>query len=325
MEKSDVAERLLSLTIALSSTRHGVLKRDLFRAIKGYVDSKAAGATTDALEKQFERDKDALRELGIEIEIIEEDDDNQLSRYRLVKSSFEWPKDFYPDAEEMTLLNLAGSVWQQAAFSADTAKALDRIRAHGDLADDAASFGYAPKISTHDQAFRPISRALTERQTISFSYRKADGSISQRKVQPWTLSNQAGQWMVTGWDSTVAEENKTRNFLLKRIVSDLVIHTDQTFDKPGAEVLDAARAALQAHIDGNLAEVKVRRDSLAASHFGLSQGGKADWLNHEFNFMDAGLLADELREYALDIQVVAPAELVKLYKEGFERLAAEHG
>ncbi|MEN9713423.1 MAG: hypothetical protein RLZZ164_87 [Actinomycetota bacterium] len=324
MEKSDVAERLLSLTLALSSTRNGVLKKDLFRAIKGYVDSKTAGASVDALEKQFERDKDALRDLGIEIEVIEEDEDNQLSRYRLVKSTFEWPKDFHPDAEEMTLLNLAGSVWQQAAFSSDTAKALDRIRAHGDLADDAGLLGYAPRIATHDPAFRPISKALTAHQTVSFSYRKADGSVSTRKLEPWTLSNQSGQWMVTGWDTTVTDGDKTRNFLLKRIVSDLVVHTSETFAAPTSAQVEEAKTKLQKHIDSNVAEVNVRRGSVAASHFGITQASGPEWINHKFNFMDPGLLADELREYALDVQVIGPAELSKLYREGFERLAAEH-
>ena len=324
MEKSDVAERLLSLTLALSSTRNGVLKKDLFRAIKGYVDSLAAGASQDAIEKQFERDKDALREIGIEIEVIEEDDDNQLSRYRLVKSSFEWPQDFHPDAEEMTLLNLAGSVWQQAAFSSDTAKALDRLRAHGDVADDAGLYGYAPRIATYDRAFAPMSKAQRDRQRVSFSYRKADGSISTRRLQPWTMSNQSGQWMVTGWDLSADGDDKTRNFLLKRIVSNLTIDVSQSFAAPTKEQVDKAKAALQKHIDSNLAEINVRRGSVAASHFGLTQNSGAEWVKHKFNYMDAGLLADELREYALDIQVVGPAELVKLYRDGFERLAAEH-
>lgn len=323
-EKESISARLLNLTLVLSTTRFGLLKRELFAVIKGYQDALKSDEQSAAIEKMFERDKATLRDLGIQIEVIEEDDDNTKSRYRLIKSNFAWPKDFHLSPTEVALLNAAGDVWRQAAFSVETAQAIDRIRAHGDPADDASLLGYSPKIQTHDASFAPINQAIENRVTAVFSYRNPDGTVKERRLEPWLLRNESGQWMVTGWDTSVTEADKTRNFLLKRIVSEITLRSDLSFAKPEQDKLTHATVALQKHIDSNVAEILVLRDSTAYSHFGLNEPGNSQWVRNHFNFMDRWLLADELREYAKELRVIAPAELVKTYKEGFEKLAAQH-
>ncbi len=323
-DKVDNAQRLLNLTLALSLTKNGFLKRDIWKSVPGYREALASGATDDALDKMFDRDKLALRNLGIEIEVREIDSDNQLSAYFIANSTFTWPKDFELNSTQIALLNMAGNVWRDAAYGPEAAAAIDRLRSYGDLIDDSALIGYAPKIGSQDISFKPLSEAIAQRQTVIFNYRNPDGTVKERHLQPWSLKNEGGQWMVTGWDTSVTDEDKTRNFLLKRIVSDLTLRNDLKFTKPEPAVLEAAVTSLQNYVNSNVAEIQVRRGSTAYSHFGLNDQSKSTWVTHKFHFMDRWLLADELREYALNVRVIGPSDLVKTYREGFEKLAALH-
>jgi proteasome accessory factor B len=56
-------ERLVNLTIALLATKRYLTKNEIFRNIEGYEGS------AEAKERMFERDKDDLRKLGIQIEV----------------------------------------------------------------------------------------------------------------------------------------------------------------------------------------------------------------------------------------------------------------
>ena len=56
-------ERLINLTIALLATKRYLTKSEIFRTVEGYEGS------AETKERMFERDKDDLRTLGIEIEV----------------------------------------------------------------------------------------------------------------------------------------------------------------------------------------------------------------------------------------------------------------
>ena len=72
-------ERLINLTLALLATKKYLTKSEIFNTVAGYTGSP------ETMERMFERDKDELRELGIEIEIggldpLFEDDQGYLIR-----------------------------------------------------------------------------------------------------------------------------------------------------------------------------------------------------------------------------------------------------
>ncbi len=320
----DVAERLLSIMLAIAASSRGLTKRDLFKTIPEYQLVAKTKTAQDALEKKFERDIDDLRQLGVNIEVQDDDGDNQNSRYVLLTGTFNWPKDFHLTAKQISLLTLAGSVWQQAAFSSSAAQALDRARAFGDLPVDSGLVGWSPRLQTTGEAFYPVSKAIEKHRVIEFKYRKPGGTeLTQRRLHPWKLSYLVGQWMVTGLDENAKGENKVRNFLIKRIIG-VVTTTDQTAQSPTAEQLVEAAKALDEHISRQVAQLQIRRYSPAYNHFSLNEPGNSEWVTHKFEFMDAWLLADELREFDVDIEVTGPALLAQAYREGFERIAAEH-
>ena len=57
------AERLINLTLALLATKRYLKKSEILRSVSGYECS------AEAQERMFERDKDDLRSLGIEIQV----------------------------------------------------------------------------------------------------------------------------------------------------------------------------------------------------------------------------------------------------------------
>ena len=60
---SEKTERLVNLTMALLASRRYMTKSEIFRRVEGYAGSQ------ETKERMFERDKDELRSMGIEIDV----------------------------------------------------------------------------------------------------------------------------------------------------------------------------------------------------------------------------------------------------------------
>jgi proteasome accessory factor B len=56
-------ERLINLTLALLASKRYLSKSEIFNTVAGYSGS------AESMERMFERDKDELRNLGIQIEV----------------------------------------------------------------------------------------------------------------------------------------------------------------------------------------------------------------------------------------------------------------
>ncbi|WNY34453.1 hypothetical protein Q9Q99_03385 [Curtobacterium flaccumfaciens] len=89
-------ERLFSLVLALLSTESGLTKAEILANVQGYRQRFSTGGDNASLERQFERDKDDVRELGIPLETIETPGaagNNQTLRYRIPKGEYDLPVD----------------------------------------------------------------------------------------------------------------------------------------------------------------------------------------------------------------------------------------
>jgi proteasome accessory factor B len=324
-DKADASERLLNITLALISTNIGMTKAELFSAIRDYRNDIEKGISLKSLEKKFERDKDDLRASGIQLEtrILDSDmGDNQETRYIISPSGFQGPQDVKLNATQLQILQLASTVWRQASLSSDAALGLDRLRALGTASPTSDLIGFAPRIKTHESSFSPLTNAITNRNSVSFAYRKpGQSSAETRNLQPWRISHIEGQWIVQGWD---IDAEDYRNFLLKRIVSEVTINADE-FDAPSEVQVAELQRLLDQHISNNVAKLLVKRDSMAWFHFDLPTAGTSDEEELELQYMDLWLLADELRDYAGDFKVISPTELDKAIKHGYEKVAADHG
>lgn len=324
--KSDKSERLLQLTCALLFSERGLTKAELFRAIPAYVEAIKAGTAEDSLNRMFERDKVDLKNTGIQVYTANPNADAEEIAYVIADDTFVWPQHANLSAKQLQLLELAAQVWSQASLEADANQALVRLKALGIEPAATDLIGFAPRIETHEPSFLPLNNAIEDAIEVTFSYRKPNDEVTKRHVQPWSLHNVDGQWLLQCFD---VEQSEARNFLLKRIVSKVQpvkdADVERTFPKPDNNRLSTAVAELEEHIRNNVCKLKVKRDSQAWFHFHLDDATYGtDEGKVSFNYMDLHLLAEELRDFALDIKVVQPTELADLIRTGFEKVATDH-
>ena len=196
-------ERLVNLTIALLATKRYLTKNEIFRNIEGYEGS------AEAKERMFERDKDDLRKLGIQIEVGGLDplfDDE--AGYRIRPESYALSlRDLTPT--QVTLLSLAAQAWQDAAFTDLSQQALRKLTSIGLDTDSSQLPVMAPKLVGADENLRGALDALTSLTTIEFDYLNIQGVAQKRQLQVYGVQARKSHWYLIGLDT---EKNAIRNF-----------------------------------------------------------------------------------------------------------------
>ncbi len=201
-------ERLVNLTIALLATKRYLTKNEIFRNIEGYEGS------AEAKERMFERDKDDLRKLGIQIEVGGLDplfDDE--AGYRIRPESYALSlRDLTPT--QVTLLSLAAQAWQDAAFTDLSQQALRKLTSIGLDTDSSQLPVMAPKLIGADENLRSALDALTSLTTIEFDYLNIQGVAQKRQLQVYGVQARKSHWYLIGLDT---EKSAIRNFRVDRI------------------------------------------------------------------------------------------------------------
>lgn len=319
-ERIDLSERLFNLTCALLVAGNGLSKAEIFASVQGYKESYDPSGDNSALNRMFERDKVQLTEAGVAWRAFipkEAMDDNQEFRYLIANEDFVWPEGVTLSSKQVALLNLAAQVWAKASLSADANRALHRIRAMGESADSGALIGIAPRIRTHDPAFLPLSTAIESSSRVSFDYLKpGESEPTVRNLEPWSLHNIAGQWMLIAFD---LDRQEPRNFLLRRIVSDVDIQ-DVSFDPPENGEVSRALQDLEDHKSSQRARLRVKPNSAAWFHFDMGP----DQTEVETNYLDLSLFAEQLMEFVHEIEILAPAELAQMVRANLLKVMAAH-
>ena len=319
-EKIDVSERLFNLTCALLVAGNGLSKSEIFATVQGYKETYLPGGDLTAINRMFERDKTLLSSAGILWRSYipkEAMGDNQEYRYLIANEDFVWPKGLTLSSKQVALLNLAAKVWAKASLSPEANRAIHRIRAMGEKADGSSLIGIAPRIRTHEPSFLPLSTAIETCSRVSFDYLKpGESDFSVRNIEPWSLQNIAGQWLLIGFD---LDREEPRNFLLRRIVSEIDIQ-DVSFDAPESAEITKTLADLELHKLSQTAKLKTSAASAAWFHFDLA----ANQTEFEVNFMDLYLFAEELMEFADEIEVIEPKQLADLIRENLQKVGDAH-
>ena len=210
----DRLERLINLMAALLEAERPLDRLELRRRVGGYGEDVEEGT----FRRMFERDKEALRQMGVPLTIqpIDSERPELGEGYRIVKERYELP-DPGLDGEELAALRLAVS-----------AVAIGDGGARSEAAVRAAlwKLGGGEQVPAPVVASLPGSEhlavlfgAVADRRTVVFPYQ---GGI--RRVDPWRLSCRSGRWYLSGFDH---ERGDRRTFRVDR------------FGGP-PEVLDAA-------------------------------------------------------------------------------------
>ena len=200
-------ERLMGLLIMLLVQRRPVTKA----AIR---DELYPGLGEAAFEKKFERDKDDLRSLGVPIEVGSLDAyfDDEVG-YRIRPDDLHLPE-IELEADEASVLGLAGKVWEHARLAQATTDAVRKLAARGIEVDLAALDVVQTGVGAVEPSFPVVWEATITRTPLTFSYAGPGGAATQRHLQPWGTVRVQGRWYVTGFDTDRGEE---RVFRLSRI------------------------------------------------------------------------------------------------------------
>ncbi len=209
------AERLLNLLALLVESRGGATLEEI-----GAESSLGYTATGESLRRAFERDKSALRAIGIEI--IQRLDGDK-ARYRVAPEDF-YLRDLGLDEDERTALRIAVS-----AVGLGDAAALAGLQKIGEHAID----GVTPLLQIPlDQNMGTIFSALRRREAIEFLYLGRE-----RRVSPWGISSKFGHWYVVGKEEDREQEPSSspeegiRTFRSDRI-QDLSATSEQALTNP---------------------------------------------------------------------------------------------
>lgn len=311
MAKQSPAQRLFTLTCCLlAAPRMGLSKQEIFDSVQAYVES-----SSDAREKMFERDKNSLREMGVALEVIEIDgfEEPQAHRYLIAKGSFDWPKGLSLSAEHFQLLELAARAWNNRLMAPSAQSGLTRLKTLGLVPGSRQLTMFTPRLIARHHSFDALAIAISENQRVSLRYRKLDSDANNRILDPQKLRFIEGQWVLLAFES-----GELKNFLLRRIVSEVRILAEPARQASEAE-LEAAAKDLEEFIQSQVAELSLKPESEAWWHFGAPEDYKL-----KLNYMDPALLAEDLLEFGGDIEVVSPLELSQRMRSGLERVALDH-
>ena len=320
-----VEERLFSLVLALLATDNGLTKTEILSTVQGYRQRYSSSQPNVSLERQFERDKDDIRELGVPLETLDsptEPGNNQHLRYRIPRGDYELPADISFSAEETTLLNLAAMVWREGSLSGQSRRAILKLRSLGVTSDEPV-LGYAPRLRIRESAFDPLNAALEKKVLVRFGYLKpGEAEARTRTVAPIALIQHEGRWMLHGEDQAVGER---RNFLLRRIVTPVVATTTKYAPFP-AEATGLALAELDEIWRTRTSIVEVAPQSDADTRLRKRRGTTevADG-TLQLHYTDINLFADELAGFGPEVFVVSPPALRDAVYSRLTRTAADHG
>jgi proteasome accessory factor B len=309
MGKQTPAERLFTLTCCLvAAQNYGVSKRQLLESVSGYAENK----TQEARDRMFERDKDLLRTMGVQLEVIdgEGSDDPEATRYRLTKQAFDWPQGFTLNERHMQLLELAAKAWNHQSLGHVAQSALTRMRAFGAAFEQQSLQVVSPRLFAKDPNFTPIAEAIDRGIRIEVQYQKPGAASELKVLSPVRLRFKAGQWLLLAGDN-----GELKNYLLRRMVSKVTL-SEMAAESFDAVEIEAAELSLETHIASQQATLELRPGSEAWYHFG---GDKV-----QVAFMDRELFAEELIDLGMDVKILEPASLADYVTQQLQAVIDNH-
>jgi proteasome accessory factor B len=317
-------QRQFNLILALLATEHGLTKHEVLSTVTGYAERYSRDTDHDSLERQFERDKEDIRELGVPLETLEQpgaEGDNRLLRYRVSKARYHLPDDLEFSAEEVALLSLAAHVWREGSLNEHSRRALTKLRAFGHAVEQSV-IGFAPMIRAREAAHDPISDALSRQRQVSFLYLKPGAADAElRQVSPLALVNHEGRWHLRAHDE---KADAPRTFLLRRIVGPVRVGEAES-RPPRPDEAALAQRELQEVFERTTATVTVRAGSEADIVLRNRAGTVVEGASLIVRTTDPAVLADELAEFGADLRVESPESIRMAVRERWRQVVSAHG
>ena len=216
---SQKTERLINLTLALLATKRYLTKSEIFKSVTGYSGSP------ETMERMFERDKDELRSMGVEIEVkgldpLFEDDQGYLIRtetFQLNGNEFA--------SDELLYLTMAANLWHDSALSNDSRAALLKIQSLSGPIEFNAFNSPVVRDNENSQMMATAFEAIEKLKKLSFKY-----NGSQRSVEPLGMFMRSGFWYLVARDDKVIKSFKLVRIEAKILPEDVSFAKQEGFD-----------------------------------------------------------------------------------------------
>lgn len=217
----DKIQRLLNLTIFLLDTRRPVTFEELRETVYAAQPAETPGQR-NALHKMFERDKEELRDMGVEI-TVEKPELGGDEGYIISRDTYYLPKVDLDPGERLALAVVSRFfLGSGTPFSGPAQTALLKLVFDEEgVLEDLPHLHWVESPSDR-QALDAVLDGLLRRKLVRFSYRALDSSEPMdREVEPYGLFNRAGYWYLVG---CCHNRGEMRCFKLDRISSDVEVN-----------------------------------------------------------------------------------------------------
>lgn len=311
-------ERLINLIAALLDGRRPLTAAEIRERIAGY-DSESV----EAFRRTFERDKAELRDMGIPLETVKDEDD--VDAYIIPRDKYYMPDlDLQPD--EVAALKLAADailgVGEQAGAG------LKKLSVYATTDDSSAPrVLWNADVAAEQPLLGPLLSALLDRQPIGFDYETASGERSTRRVEPYGLVHRRGHWYVVGRDR---DRDAPRSFKASRIVPPIG-ELSGSYEVPADFDLDA-------HVPAEAWEVTDGESALATVRFDAdlrwwpeqnmpqakARAGDDGSLDVDIPVARTDALVTWAVGFADGIEILSPPEARRAMLEHLEPLLAEN-
>ena len=308
------SERLVNLTIALLATGRWITKSEIYENIEGY------SGEPDAKERMFERDKEELRNLGIDIEVGTFDplfEDEVGYRIR--------PENYRIQISELTpqhlaLISSATQSWRGAILDSQASAGLTKLKALG-IESDVDGIPMNPhQLRNSDTNLAKVIDALALRKTISFDYRASDNTDENRALEPYGVGTKNGFWYVAGND---LERRAVRLFRLDRVVSEV----KEQGKGASYEIPEdfSMHNQLQSRTRKNVAQLLVRKGKADRLRKHASvQESQDEWDSVEYQYSDMKDLIRDLLWHRDDVKVIGPTEVKESLMASLHSVQVRH-
>lgn len=309
------SERLVNLTIALLATKRYLTKSEIFRTVAGY------DGESEARDRMFERDKEDLRSLGVEIEVGSHDpvfEDDAGYRIRPDRYSFQLPQ---LTPIQGVLLSKATELWRDAALGEASSVALRKLKALGLDASSAEIPEIDSRYREVPEQLPDLIEALTSRREIGFEYQDNELNLKVRRVWPYHLSYSSNNWYLLAFDLDQAD---IRRFRLDRFASTISMESPADAFESDPEGV----AELLANIERqpNIAKISLRvgKGAQLRKRAALEQDGE-DWQILTLPYFSDDEIISQVLWLGTDCQVLSPEPLRNALVAAASRLVAVHG
>lgn len=299
------AERLINLTLALLSTKRYLKKSEIFATVDGY------SGNNESMDRMFERDKNELRSLGIDITVGDLDplfDDEP--GYRIFKDSYAFQfKNLEP--ADVALLSVAAKLWNDSILGIDAQAGLLKLESMGVVKDDEDNFAFSYRYENPSTNLVILESAIFDGNIVEFSYR--DGS-SRRHIEPYKIYLWRGFWYLFGKD---IDKSEMRSFKISRISGEVSI-SKKKFKAPDNVQIQKFLPTpeifeVQLEIPEGKGVVLRNLGTIISSADGLDIC--------KINFSDSDMAIREILRHGRDVRILEPAALKSAIRNHLEAIS----